>query len=500
MQRLIVFFLCCACGVFQTNAAGAAQAARYAIAYGWDGQWQRVVDYRARIAPLLGLQPDTQLEIVGQGQEFGVVWNTNGSLAQATATAKQHTQKLKTAGLKPARPITTASFFKLYHLSYGRGTAPEELQDELTAVKSALGARVGAQLVIEKSDERTYAIVYRCWQSRAAAGRLAKQHAQALKKRKVVPTLVAAAFCPAIQPTTVRGENDGRQPEGVMKKVPPANLATADKAAGKEETARSGGGADINSKMGAYISEQTKKGRLRPTDRLAWAAYDLTSNSYLVSFNATRPFQAASMIKPFVALAFFHQNAKGVLPYTAQHRQMMEAMIQHSSNQATNWFIRLLGGPARCQALLKKEYGHLFRQVSIREYIPPDGRTYKNSALPSDYIQFLRAMWQYQLPNAKEMLRVMSLPGPDRLVYGSDVPGSTDVYNKTGTTAQLCGDMGILVARSRDGRKVPYAVVGLVERASKPGDYKQWMHNSGDVIREFSSLVYGALKQKHNLL
>lgn len=496
MQRLIVFFLCCVCGVFQTSGAGAAQAARYAIAYEWDGQWQRAVDYRARIAPLLGLQPDTQLEIVGRGQEFGVVWNTNGSQAQATATANQHSQKLKRAGLKPARPVTAASFFKLFHLSYGRGAAPEDVRDKLTALKSILGARVGAQLVIEQSDDRSYAVVYRCWQGRAAAIRLAKQHTQLLKQKKIVPTLVAAVPRPAIQ---VRAGDDSRRAERVTKKPSPTKLATAGKVAGKESTP-SGEGAGINSKMGAFISEQTKKGRLRPTDRVAWAAYDLTSNSYLVSYNATRPFQAASMIKPFVALAFFHQHAKGVLPYTAQHRQMMEAMIQHSSNPATNWFIRLLGGPARCQALLKKEYGHLFRQVSIREYIPPDGRTYKNSALPSDYIQFLRAMWQYQLPNAKEMLRVMSLPGPDRLVYGSEVPGGTKIYNKTGTTAQLCGDMGILVAHSRDGRKVPYAVVGLVERSSRAGDYKQWMHNSGDVIREFSSLVYGAIQQKHNLL
>lgn len=496
MQRLIFILFCCVCGILQTSGAWAAQAARYAIAYGWDGQLQRVVDYRARIAPLLGLQADTQLEIVGQGQEFGVVWNTNSSQAQATATANQQTQKLKRAGLKPARPITTASFFKLYHLSYGRGAAPEDLQDQLTALKSALGARVGAQLVIEKSDDRTYAIVYRCWQGRAAASRLASQHAQVLKKRKVVPTVVAAVPRQVLQ---VRADDDSGQPAGVTKNPSTVDQAATGKASGKESTPP-GEGLGINSKMGAYISEQTKKGRLRPTDRLAWAAYDLTSNSYLVSFNATRPFQAASMIKPFVALAFFHQHDKGVLPYTAQHRQMMEAMIQHSSNQATNWFIRQLGGPARCQALLKKEYGHLFRQVNIREYIPPDGRTYKNSALPTDYIQFLRAMWQYQLPNAKEMLRVMSLPGPDRLVYGSDVPGSTEIYNKTGTTAQLCGDMGILVARTRDGHKVPYAVVGIVERSSRPGDYKQWMHNSGDVIREFSSLVYGALKQKHNLL
>ncbi len=182
MQRLIVFFLCCVCGVLQTSGAGAAQAARYAIAYGWDGQWQRAVDYRARIAPLLGLQPDTQLEIVGRGQEFGVVWNTNGSLDQVTAKAKQHTHKLKQAGLKPARPITVASFFKLYHLSYGRGAALDDVQNKLTTLKSILGARVGAQLVIEKSDDHNFTIVYRCWQGRAAASRLVNQHAQGLKE------------------------------------------------------------------------------------------------------------------------------------------------------------------------------------------------------------------------------------------------------------------------------------------------------------------------------
>lgn len=499
MQRSIVFFLCCVYVVLQSTVIRAAQAPRYALGYVWDGQLQRVVDYRARITPLLGLQPGTQLEIVGRGQEYGVVWNVNASLAQANKTVDQHNSKLKRAGLEPARTTKTSSFFKLYHVGYGRGATPEELQDELTALQSALGALANKRLVIEKIDERNYAIVYRCWQSRAAASRLAIQHAQVLEKRKLVPMLVVAVPRPAILQTALRGDDDNQRETGADKGLPSTKRPTAGKAAIKEPSPQKAEAA-VSTKIGTFIREQTQKGRLRATDRTALAAYDLTSNAYLVNFNASRPFQAASMIKPFVALAFFHQQSKGLLTYTGQHRQMMEAMIQHSSNQATNWFIRLLGGPARCQALLKKEYGHLFRQVSIREYIPPGGRTYKNSALPSDYIQFLRAMWQYQLPNAKEILRVMSLPGPDRLVYGSDVPTGTIVYNKTGTTAQLCGDMGILVARSRDGRKVPYAVVGIVERHSRPGDYKQWMHDSGDVIRGFSSLVYEEMKQKHNLL
>ena len=228
--------------------------------------------------------------------------------------------------------------------------------------------------------------------------------------------------------------------------------------------------------------------------------YDLTNNNYLLSINSNRSFQAASMIKPFVALAFFHQVDKGKLVYTPQHRHMMEAMIQQSNNAATNWFIRQVGGPARCEAILKREYKQIFKQVKVTEYIPPGGRTYRNSAQPSEYIQFLRALWNNQLPSSKEMLRLMSLPGRDRIFYGTDVPSGTLVYNKTGTTAHLCGDMGILAPRGKNGERIPYAIVGIVERPSKPADYTRWMHTSGGVIRDFSTLVYEEMKRKHNLL
>ena len=255
-----------------------------------------------------------------------------------------------------------------------------------------------------------------------------------------------------------------------------------------------------NSRISAILQERLRKANIQSQVRTGWAAYDLTTDTYLVGINLNRSFQAASMIKPFVALAFFHQADRGKAAYTRQHRAMMEAMIQHSSNQATNWFIRQLGGPARCEALLRKEYGRLVGQLRLREYIPADGRTYLNSVQPVGYIQFLKALWHDQVPYAKELRRVMALPGPDRLVYGTDLPGSTEIYNKTGTTARLCGDMGILVARDREGRRIPYAVVGIVERTARPAaDYRQWTHASGGVIRDFSSLVYEEIRQRHHL-
>lgn len=505
MQRPIIFILCLFFTVLQAAVTRAAPAERYALGYMWSGQLQRALDHRIRITPLLALQPGTRLEIVGRGQEFGVILNINTSLAQANKIAGQQAAALQRAGLKPAQPVKTSGFFNLYHICYKRSTRPEDLQNDWKVVQTTLVPPTSKRLVIEKIDQQNYALVYRCWQSKEAVTRLSSRHAQLLKKDKLVPALVAAVPRPVVQQALIRSA-ELNQPEKQPKQqttTPTTTPTTAPVLAGKaaiKSPAPHKKGAVASGKMGRFIQEQTQKGRLRPTDRTAWVAYDLSSNTYLVNYNASRSFQAASMIKPFVALAFFHQHAKGLQPYTAQHRRMMEAMIQQSDNPATNWFIRRLGGPARCQALLAKEYGHLFRQVRIQEYIPADGRTYKNSALPSDYIQFLRALWQHKLPKSQEILRVMSLPKPNRLVRGTNIPDSTAVYNKTGTTALLCGDMGILVTRGPNGRKVPYAVVGIVERSSRPGNYKQWMRNSGDAIRNFSSMVYGTMKQKHVLL
>jgi len=467
--------------------AGAASSPGYGLAYGWDTERQRVVEYRQRVASLLALTGDSRLRIVGRDQEYGVVWDLKATAEQARKIAEQQNAKLRRAGLKPVQPIKNTSFSNLYQVGVAQASNPATLKDDYARLQKGLGAH-DDNLVIEKIGSGKYALVYRCWESKADALKIARHHATLLPNKKGAPFLIPAVDRPAVQvPSAVP---EGQQ--GATREAPPMVQK------GREQSRPEATG--CNGKMEALLREEIRKGRIQSQVRTGWAAYDLTTNTYLVSINLYRPFQAASMIKPFVALAFFHLVDKGKLAYTPQHRRMMEEMIQHSSNQATNWFIRQVGGPARCEALLKKEYGNLVQQVRIKEYIPPDGRTYQNSVQPLGYIQFLKALWNYQLPNSKEMLRVMSLPGPDRLVYGTEVPGNTEIYNKTGTTSLLCGDMGILVARAKDGRKIPYAIVGIVERPTKPADYKQWMHAGGDVIRDFSSLVYEEMKRKHDLL
>jgi beta-lactamase class A len=78
------------------------------------------------------------------------------------------------------------------------------------------------------------------------------------------------------------------------------------------------------------------------------------------------------------------------------------------------------------------------------------------------------------------------------------VPEGTRVYNKTGSTAMCCGDMGILVARGRDGRTYPYVVVGIIESGKRnTSNYSSWISRRADVIREVSNLVYLDMKQRY---
>jgi beta-lactamase class A len=175
-------------------------------------------------------------------------------------------------------------------------------------------------------------------------------------------------------------------------------------------------------------------------------------------------------------------------------------MIQRSSNKAANWVMRMAGGPSLCNDILQTYYSHIFKNTVITEYIPPGGKTYKNVALPSDYIRFLQALWDNKLPYSKEIRRLMSLPGRDRLYDHTPIPRGTLVYNKTGSTAFLCGDMGILVPRDKSGNRHPYALVGIIQRSSRPSNYGDWMLTRGNVIRQVSTIVYQKLKKQYQLM
>ena len=98
------------------------------------------------------------------------------------------------------------------------------------------------------------------------------------------------------------------------------------------------------------------------------------------------------------------------------------------------------------------------------------------------------------------MKRLMALPNRDRVYTGAKrIPKGTLVYDKTGSTAMLCGQIAILVARGKDGRRYAYTLIGIIERSSRTRSYGSWINARADVIREVSNMVYGDLKKKHNL-
>lgn len=257
---------------------------------------------------------------------------------------------------------------------------------------------------------------------------------------------------------------------------------------------------ELEGEVERYVKSLRAKNGIRNDERTAWLVYDFTSGKKLVSINENAQLQAASMIKPYLALAFFHQVKAGKLTYGSTSKRHMELMIQKSNNTSTNWVIKQTGGPSATQALLKRHYPSLCQQLSLVEYIPAGGRTYRNRGSAADYARLLDALWRGRLPSSQETLRLMALPGKDRLYTNAKrVPTGTKVYNKTGSTAMCCGDMGILVARGSNGRTYPYLVVGIIESGSRNRAYGPWISSRGNVIREVSNLTFLSMKKRYSL-
>ena len=265
----------------------------------------------------------------------------------------------------------------------------------------------------------------------------------------------------------------------------------------------------LQSRVNTYIKGLRRAGRLSADEMTSWSVFDFTTGTKLVSINEEVPRQAASMIKPFVAQAYFyrHQAAPSRYPYSAEVERLMTAMIRHSRNSATNELIARTSNkpraerPKEVERVLRGNGGGVFQQVEIVEYIPKGGRTYRNKASAHDYSRFLYAMWKDRLPNSGEMKHLMSLPNNDRIRQGTDeIPDVSKVFDKTGSTAHLCGNMGLVAARGRDGGSYPYTLIGIIEKRGRPGSYGHWIRDRGDVIREVSDIVYAELRVRHGLV
>lgn len=251
-----------------------------------------------------------------------------------------------------------------------------------------------------------------------------------------------------------------------------------------------------------YIKNRRSRRILSTTDRTSFVVYDISKNTTLVSINADRQMMAASLIKNFVMLAYFHEVKYGRQAHTNINKGHLKAMIQWSSNLSTNYFIRLLGGPARVHRILKTNYPH-FKQTRIVEYIPQSGRTYKNMTSARDIGTFFLRLWQDRLPHSQKMKWYFKLKNGDYIFKHTYIPSSVTVYNKTGTVYGLVGDGGILVFRDPQGKQRSYVFVGLMEDRTKTNrknrwqSFAKWRNQRTYILRRLSERAYKYIYENH---
>mgnify|MGYP001546484287 CR=1 FL=1 len=395
------------------------------------------------------------------------------------------------SGPVSAEPISATE--KSYDVSYVwsiDATAVGEYRDQVARI---LGPAVAKDLRVV-ADGGLHGVIYLRHGDRAGAVRVARVHSRLLSKRG----LDTAAPVLSKDWTMVADE---RQTE---KSRPQQALAESSETPASDPTEpgpsirESRRVRDLEAAVEAYIKDLRRKGRISKDERTGWSVYDFTTGEKLVTINEEVQFQAASLIKPFIAAAFFHRVEQKELIYGPRSRRHMERMIHYSDNPSTNWVMRQVGGPRAVQRILEKNYPGIFRATSIVEYIPAGGKTYRNKASARDYSRFLYAVWKGKIVGAREIKRLMSLPGTDRIYTGAElVPDGTQVLNKTGSTARLCADAGILSVQGPDGKRYPYTLIGIIEKQDKASNYTAWIRSRAEVIRNVSDIVYQGIARRH---
>ena len=388
----------------------------------------------------------------------------------------------------PAAAESTTTTDKLYDISYVWSKDAAAVSEYRERVARILGPAVAKDLRVVVNGE-LHGVVYLRHGDIAGAVRVSRVHSRLLAKKG----LDAAA--PVLSKNWNVEDDDRRvyKPRSQQALAGSSDLIVAKRPTQKPHKIR-----DLEAAVEAYIKDLRRKGRISADERTAWSVYDFTSGDKLVTINEETRFQAASLIKPFIAAAFFHRVKEKELIYGPKSRRHMERMIHFSDNPSTNWVMRQVGGPRAVQRILGHNYPGIFRATSIVEYIPAGGRTYRNKASARDYSRFLYALWKGNIAGAREIKRLMSLPGPDRIYTDAEsVPVGTKVLNKTGSTARLCADMGILNVRGPDGKRYPYTLIGIIEKQDRASNYSTWIRSRSEVIRDVSDIVYQGIARRH---
>jgi len=390
-----------------------------------------------------------------------------------------------------AEPISATD--KSYDVSYVWSIDAAAVQEYREQVARILGPAVAKDLRVV-ADGGLHGVIYLRHGDSAGALRVARVHSRLLSKKG----LDAAAPVLSKDWIMVADDRQKKKTRPQQALVKSSEPPVADPPKPRPPTQKSRRVRDLEAAVEAYIKDLRRKGRISKDERTGWSVYDFTTGEKLVTINEEIQFQAASLIKPFIAAAFFHRVKKKELIYGPRSRRHMERMIHYSNNPSTNWVMRQVGGPRAVQRILEQNYPGIFRATSIVEYIPAGGKTYRNKASARDYSRFLYALWKGKIVGAREIKRLMSLPGTDRIYTGAEsVPVGTRVLNKTGSTARLCADVGILSVQGPDGKRYPYTLIGIIEKQGKASNYSAWIRSRAEVIRDVSDIVYQGIARRH---
>jgi len=396
-----------------------------------------------------------------------------------------------------------------YDVAYLWDEKVETVQSYRKKVANILGPTVEKKLkIVNKAP--LYGLIYYRNRDKQGAERVARSHTKLLQSKGLKAAtavrskqwkIVTGKSRKPVKTESVKTISKSRQTITRPEKEVAKSKQTATRPTKTTTTAKhKSRNQNLEAEVEKYIKSLRRKGAISSDERTAWSVYDFTSGEKLVAINEDSSLQGASLVKTFFALAYFHKVKKGKLKYGSSAKKHMRRMIQRSNNHSANWVLRQAGGPAAVNRLLKRNYPKMFKNTRIVEYIPANGRTYRNKASAHDYSRFLYALWNDSLPYSSEMRRLMQLPGRDRLYTGTrEIPKSTKVYNKTGSTAQLCGDIGILVVKGSDGKRYPYTIVGVIEKRKRARHYGSWIRSRGNVIRKVSDIVYKGISQQHHL-
>jgi beta-lactamase class A len=488
----------------------------YNISYGVDPDLELQKSNYRKAAQILGPVVTRDLVIENASDDYAVIYKSLSDRETVTGIAEKHAELLKSEGLTATAVMETnndviygeSSYLdelleneSLYNVSYGLGPNLEAQKANHAKVSQVLGEEVARNLVIRETPYKNYLLLYVIRKDEKSTRDIARKHKKLLRSKRISAAIIRESDSNNVVYGGSYGVEDLLKVKretipAPQKKDLPELEAEEEKpeAAPPEEPS-------LQKQIQDYISDLKNSKKLSLRDKVACSVFDFTTGQKLVSINENEPLQAASMIKPFVALAFFHEAEKGRFIYGSKSRARMQSMIQRSRNSSTNWVMRQVGGPHKVQEILQDNYSILFTGTSIKEYIPKRGRTYINKASALDYGRFLYAMWHGQLPYSRELRRLMALPNSDRVCHGArKVPKGTLVYDKTGSTSRLIGNMAILVARGKNGKKYPYTLICAIQRRTAAPNYTAWSRRAGDIIREVSNKVYTVMRKRHDLV